>query len=216
MNKSRDFVSGLLYCISTALSIPALILLIIFSVKTGNALKVVSSTIYGASLFLLLLFSTLSHWLLLSDFGKRIFRKLNHIFIYIFIFATAMPICLIGIKGAWGWSIFGVILGLAILCIVFNSIWVNYPNILYSCIYFLLGALTLLPLHKLISNLNILDKQNSILYLFFGNILYTISTIIYATNPYKNNVLLKHFFNILVLSGIISHYIFIFRYILAI
>ena len=216
MNKSRDFVSGLLYCIGTALSIPALVLIIIFSAKTGNALKVVSSTIYGASLFLLLLFSTLNIWLLLGEKGKRIFRKFNHIFIYIFIFATSMPLCLIGIKGAWGWSIFGVILGLSILCIVFNSIWINYPRILYSCIYFLLGSLILLPIHKLIFNLNIIDYPNSIFYLFFGGILYTLSAIIYSTNIYKNKVLLKQIFNILVLSGIISHYIFIFRYILAI
>lgn len=216
MNKSRDFVSGLLYCIGTALSIPTLVLIIIFSAKTGNTLKVVSSTIYGASLFLLLLFSTLRHWLLLGEKGKRIFRKFNHIFIYIFISATFLPLCLIGIKGAWGWSTFGVVLGLSILCIVFNSIWVNYPKILYSCIYLLLGSLILLPIHKLIFNLNTIDSPNSIFYLFLGNILYTISAIIYSTNTYKNSVLLKQIFNILVLSGIIIHYTFIFRYILAI
>lgn len=80
MNKSRDFVSGLLYCIGTTLSIPALVLIIIFSAKTGNALKVVSSTIYGASLFLLLLFSTLNKWLLLCENGKRVFSTINSIF----------------------------------------------------------------------------------------------------------------------------------------
>lgn len=216
MNKSQDFVSGLLYCIFAALSLPASILLIISSAKTGNVLKIVSSTIYGTGLILLLLFSTLNKWLLLREKGKRIFRKFNHIFIYFFIATTYIPLTLVGIQGAWGWSIFGVIIGLTILCIVFNSIWVNYPKILYSCIYIALGLIVLLPIKILINNLNLIECSYSIIFLFLGDFVFTVASIIYAFDLQKHKVILTQFFNILVLAGLVFHYWFIFRYILAI
>lgn len=212
--KKTDFISGLLYCIFGAISIPGLVFLIIFSAKSGNALKVVSTTIYGSALFLLMLFTTLNKWLPLKATGKRIFRKFNHILIYIFIACTYTPICLVILNGAWGWSLFGVIWLLSIIGIIFNSIWVNYPRVLYSIIYICMGLIILIGINPLFQNLKQLDSINQFLFLILGAFFYIIAGVIYAFNSCKTNVLTCQFFNILILSGISCHYWFIFRYII--
>ena len=75
----RDLVSGLTHCIGAGLSVVALVLLIVFASIKGNAYHVVTFTIFGVSLVLMYLFSTLYHWLNISDKGIRVFRKFDHI-----------------------------------------------------------------------------------------------------------------------------------------
>ena len=109
MAKVRDLVSGLTHCIGAALSLVGLVLLIVFSAIYGNAYHVVSFTIVGVGLFLLYLFSTLYHWLNISEKGITVFRKFDHIMIYILIAASYTPICLVPLRGPCGWTIFGII-----------------------------------------------------------------------------------------------------------
>jgi hemolysin III len=113
MAKVRDLVSGLTHCVGAALSLVGLVLLIVFSAIYGTAYHVVSFTIFGVGLFLLYLFSTLYHWLNISEKGITVFRKFDHIMIYILIAASYTPICLVPLRGPWGWSLFGIIWGLA-------------------------------------------------------------------------------------------------------
>ena len=106
MAKVRDLVSGLTHCIGAVLSLAGLVVLIVFSALYGTTYHVVSFTIFGASLFLLYLFSTLYHWLNISEKGIKIFRKFDHIMIYILIAASYTPVCLVPLRGPWGWTIF--------------------------------------------------------------------------------------------------------------
>lgn len=115
MAKLRDPLSGLTHCIAAGLSVAGLVVLIVFAAIWGNAYHIVSFTIFGVALILLYLFSTLYHWLNLSEKGISIFRKFDHIMIYIFIAASYTPVCLTALRGPWGWSIFGLIWGFAVL-----------------------------------------------------------------------------------------------------
>ena len=115
MAKLRDPLSGLTHCIAAGLSVAGLVILVVFSAIWGNAFHIVSFTIFGVALILLYLFSTLYHWLNISEKGISIFRKFDHIMIYILIAASYTPICLTALRGAWGWTIFGLIWGFAIL-----------------------------------------------------------------------------------------------------
>lgn len=110
MKKVKDPVSGYTHLLGFILSIIGLIFLIIHSAKYGEgAWDVVSFTIFGTGLIFLYLFSTLYHLLNVGKKATRVFRKFDHIMIYILIASTYTPICLGPIRGGWGWAIFGVV-----------------------------------------------------------------------------------------------------------
>ena len=79
-----NFKSGLIYCIMSSIMIPALVILIVFSSIYGNALDIISFTLFGSSLFLLFLFNTLYYWIK-NETASKIFLKLKNVFSYAFI-----------------------------------------------------------------------------------------------------------------------------------
>ena len=123
MKKVKDPVSGFSHLLGMFLSIAGLVLLIITAVHDGNgAYDVVSFTIFGVSLILLYAASSFYHLLNLSEHVNTLLKKLDHIMIYVLIAGTYTPICLSPMRGGWGWSIFGVVWGLAIARNIFNNI----------------------------------------------------------------------------------------------
>ena len=135
MAKVRNLINGLTHCIAAALSLVGLVMLIIFAAFYGDAYDVISFTIFGTALFLLYLFSTLYSWLNISEKWLNVFKKFVHIMIYILIAATYTPICLGPLRGPWGWSIFGIIWGFAILGTIFAAIWIKIPRFLFTIFY---------------------------------------------------------------------------------
>lgn len=219
MAKVRDLVSGLTHCIGAALSLVGLVLLIVFSSIWGDAYDIVSFTIFGTALFLLYLFSTLYHWLNIGEKGIRVFKKFDHIMIYVLIAATYTPICLGPMRGPWGWSIFGVIWGFAILGIILASVWIKAPRALTTSIYIAMGWVVLIaiyPLFKVFQEANLLY---SLAWLVAGGIFYTIGGLIYGLK--WPNFHFKHFgfheiFHIFVMLGSACHFWFILIYVLKI
>jgi len=122
MKKIKDPISGLTHLLGALLSIAGLVLLVVFAAIHGDAFTVVSFAIFGTSLVLLYTASTLHHMLNLKEKGTSLFRKLDHIMIYFLIAGSYTPIVLGPMRGPWGWSIFGIIWGLAIFRTIFNSI----------------------------------------------------------------------------------------------
>lgn len=219
MAKVRDLVSGLSHCIGASLALPGAVVLIVFASIWGDPYDIVSFSIYGTSLFLLYLFSTLYHWLNISEKGITIFRKFDHIMIYIFIAASYTPICLGPLRGPWGWSIFGVIWGFAILGTILTSVWIKAPRALTTSIYIIMGWTVLIALYPLIKVFIAENLFYSLWWLLVGGIFYTIGGIIYGLKWPKIN--LKHLgfhdiFHIFVLIGSIFHYWFILYYVLKI
>lgn len=219
MAKVRDLVNGLTHCIGAALSLVGLVLLIVFSSIWGDAYDIVSFTIFGTALFLLYLFSTLYHWLNIGEKGIRVFKKFDHIMIYVLIAATYTPICLGPMRGPWGWSIFGIIWGFAILGIILTAVWIKAPRALTTSIYLAMGWVVLIaiyPLFKVFQEANLLY---SLAWLVAGGIFYTIGGLIYGLK--WPNLNLKHFgfheiFHIFVMLGSACHFWFILIYVLKI
>lgn len=217
MAKVRDFVSGLTHCIGAVLSLIGLVILIVFASIWGNAYNVVSFTIFGTSLFLLYLFSTLYHWLNISDKGIKVFRKFDHIMIYILIAASYTPICLGPLRGPWGWSIFGVIWGFAILGTILTSVWINAPRALTTGIYVAMGWIVVIAIYPLVNVFKQANLLYSLLWLLIGGIFYTIGGIIYGLKWPK--IKFKGFgfheiFHIFVMLGSACQYWFILKYVL--
>lgn len=211
--KVKDPVSGFSHLIGAVLSIAGLVLLIIFSAKFGEgAWDVVSFTIFGTGLLLLYTFSSLYHLLNVGETATRVFRKFDHIMIFILIASSYTPICLGPLRGAWGWSIFGVVWGLAIIGTILTAVWISAPRWLTTSIYLAMGWTVIIAVYPMITIFSSLNALSSLLWLLAGGIFYTIGAIIYGLKwPPLNN---KYFgfheiFHIFVMLGSLCHFWFI-------
>lgn len=218
MKKIKDPVSGFSHLIGALFSIAGLVLLIIYASLYGEgAWDIVSFTIFGVGLVLLYTFSSLYHLLNLGETGTRVFKKFDHIMIYILIAASYTPICLGPLRGAWGWSIFGIVWGLAILGTILTAIWIKAPRWLTTSIYIAMGWLVIVMLYPLIKTFYELNALSSLWWLLIGGIFYTIGGVIYGLK--KAPFTTKHFgfheiFHLFVMLGSFCQFWFIFRYLL--
>ena len=140
---------------------------------TGDAKRIVSFSVYGAALFFLYLVSTLYH----SARGraKGVLRKLDHVAIYTMIAGTYTPFALVTLEGAWGWSLFGAIWGLAALGIV-QELWLaRGARVLSLLIYVLMGWLALVALVPLFRALS----WSGMAWVVGGGLIYTIGIVFY-------------------------------------
>lgn len=209
MTNTRSLVGGLTHCIAASFSLVALVLLIVFASIWGNAYHIVTYTIFGTSMFLMYLFSTLYHWLNLSGKALIFFKKFDQILSYIFIAATYTPICLVLLRGPWGWSIFGVIWGLVTCAIIMTAIWTKIPKALTYSLFFTISSIILIAIVPLINALNALNMFNSFWWLLVGAIFYFIGGLSYILKWPKINA--KHFTNhellhIFMILGTIPHF----------
>ena len=217
MKKVKDPVSGYSHLVGFILSIASLVLLIIFSSKYGEgAWDIVSFTIFGVGMILLYLFSTLYHLLNLNERPMVLFKKFDHIMIYLFIACCYTPMCLGPLRGGWGWSIFGIIWLIAILGAIFTAIWINAPRWLTTGIYLFMGWVVLIAIYPIAKIFNSLQALDSLLWLVATGVLYTIGAIIYGLKKPNFN---KYFgfhelFHIFILLGSFCYFWFIFKYVL--
>ena len=211
MKKIKDPVSGISHLIGAVLSVIGLVFLIVYSAKYGEgAWDVVSFTIFGVGLILLYTFSALYHMLNIGEKGTRVFRKFDHMMIYVLIAASYTPICLGPIRGPWGFSILGVVWGLAILGIILTAVWLQAPRWLTTSIYIAMGWLVIVMAYPLLTTFKELNALYSLIWLLVGGIFYTIGGVIYGLK--KAPFTTKHFgfheiFHIFVLLGSICRYL---------
>jgi len=202
--KLKDPLSGALHFLGAALSVAALVLLILAGY--GDPWKTVSFSIYGATLIILYSFSTLYHWLPQEAGGKdQLFRKLDHLSIYLLIAGTYTPFCLVTMRGPWGWSLFGIIWGLAITGILVQSVYINVKRWITTLIYVGMGWMVLIALNPLLEALPL----NGVYLLIAGGLSYSIGGIVYAV---KRPNFSKHFgfhelWHIFVLAGSLFHFL---------
>ena len=184
----------------------AIISCIILIVKTAidennNTLNIISICIYSATLILMYASSTLYH-ATYNPKLKKIFRYSDHFSIYLLIAGSYTPFTLIKFSKGWGWSIFGVIWGLAILGIIIESI--KRIEILAMIIYVSMGWLAIIAIKPMITYLS----GTQLLLLIIGGLLYTIG--IYW---YINDEKIKHghgIWHIFVILGSLVQFICIY------
>ncbi len=181
---SNEYFNAISHLIGAILSISALAVLVTLAAMAGKPAHVIGFAIYGASLFLSLLFSCLLHFFLL--FGKylRVFGILDHNAIYILIAGTYTPFCLTIFNGATGWVLFGIIWSLAILFITLKSIFFARISVLMSNISFLLmGWIIVFLIHPIYTQLGL----EAISLLIAGGLCYTVGAIMFGygkPNPF--------------------------------
>lgn len=196
--KGEEITNAILHGIGSGLAIAALVILIVFASIRGNATHVVSYTIYGATLVLLYLASTLYHSLPRGK-GKDVFEIFDHSAIYLLIAGSYTPLALVALKGALGWTIFGIVWGLSVVGIVFKVFWVKKFVVLSTVLYIAMGWLIIIAIKPLMNVLN----TTSIVFLVVGGVLYTLGTVFYVWRRMKYHHAIWHLF---VLGGSICHF----------
>jgi hemolysin III len=165
--------NGYTHLAGAAYALPGAAALVWSAAHHGGALRVASLAVYGATLFLLYLFSTLYHGT--RGRAKRVFRKLDHVSIYLLIAGTYTPFALVKLPGAWGWSIFGAVWGLAALGIA-QELWIARGARATSlAIYLLMGWLALAALGPLRAALG----ESGLAWVAAGGIIYTAGIVFY-------------------------------------
>jgi len=214
--KIKDPVSGFSHLFGMFLSIAGLVLLIITAVNDSNGVyDIVSFTIFGASLILLYAASSIYHLLNLSEHANTILKKFDHIMIYILIAGSYTPICLGVMRGGWGWSIFGVVWGLAISGLFLTIFWIKAPRWFTTGIYLGMGWIVLIAIYPIIIKFKSLGGLSSLWWLLAGGISYSIGAVIYGLKwpKFKNNYFGFHeIFHIFILLGSFFQFWFVFNY----
>ncbi len=208
--KLKDPVSGLTHMGGAIFAIPCTIMLVLLSVKNASAWHVVSFSIFGAALFLLYTASTIYHLLPISEKASNVLRKIDHMMIFVLIAGTYTPVCLITLRGAWGFSILSIVWAIAIIGIIIKAIWINVPRWISTGIYVLMGWIVIIAFYPLAKHTSLY----SLLLLIFGGVTYTTGAIIYATKWPKLNFKWFGFheiFHIFVLGGSFFHVLFMFE-----
>lgn len=194
------------HLVGAALALAALVVLVVFASLQGDPWKIVSFSIYGTTLFMLYTFSTLYHSL--HGRAKIIFQKLDHAAIYLLIAGSYTPFTLVTLRGAWGWSLFGIVWGLAIVGIVLDSLHRDGPRVYQMVIYLLMGWVVLVALYPLLQNL----PTGGMILLVLGGVCYTGGMVFYALDDKMNHA--HGIWHLFVLAGSVSHFLAIYLYVL--
>ena len=193
------------HLIGALLAVAGAVVLIVIGALQGDVWKIVSFSIYGASLVLLYSFSTLYH----STRGgaKRLFQKLDHNAIYLLIAGSYTPFTLVTLRGPWGWTLFGVIWGLAAVGMLQESLLGKRTRTLSLVIYVLMGWVALVAVVPLIEALT----PAGFAWLAAGGVIYTLGIAFYLYDEkFKHWHGIWHLF---VVAGSAVHYVAILLYV---
>ncbi|MCD4738077.1 MAG: hemolysin III family protein [Anaerolineae bacterium] len=200
----EEIANSITHGIGAGLSVAGLTILVILAVRYGNVRQLVSFSIYGATLIILYLASTLYHSFQ-RPAVKRVFKIIDHAAIFLLIAGTYTPFLLIGVRGAWGWTLLIIIWGLAILGISFKALFIDRFQKLAVLPYILMGWLSVVMLKKLLVNISL----GGLIWLAAGGATYTLGTIFYALKkvPYAHSI-----WHLFVLGGSTCHFFAVLLY----
>ena len=202
---SGEKFNALTHLVGAILATVGVVVLIALATSEGDPWKVVSVSIYGVALVLLYSFSVLYHSV--QGRAKNFLRKLDHHSIYWLIAGTYTPFCLVTLRGPWGWSLFGVVWGLA----VFGGLQELRPSearTLSLWIYVLMGWLILIALVPLERALG----PAGFAWVVAGGLFYTIGIIFYVLDTRLSHA--HGIWHLFVMAGSAAHYVAILHYVL--
>ena len=194
------------HLVGTLLSISGASVLITLAAVMGDPWKIVSVSIFGATLILLYSASTLYHSL--RGRAKAILRKLDHLSIYLLIAGTYTPFCLVTLRGVWGWTLFGIVWGLALIGMLQEIRPRSEARILSLVIYAVMGWVIVIATGPLLDHL----ETTGLVLLAAGGLLYTGGIVFYAFDDrFRHWHGIWHLF---VIGGSLLHYLTIALYVI--
>lgn len=210
----REPGSAITHFIAMMLTVFAAAPLLVKSALSDTANMLPAMTIFILSMVLLYGASATYHSLNIGGRALRIFRKVDHMMIFVLIAGSYTPVCLIVLGGRMGYTLFAVVWGIAIVGMLLKACWVTCPKWFSSIIYIAMGWVCVFVFGPLWNTL----PHNAFLWLLAGGIIYTIGGVIYALKlPLFNS---RHtffgsheIFHLFVMGGSLCHFIFMYYYV---
>lgn len=210
----REPGSAITHFIAMMLTVFAAAPLLVKSALSDTANMLPAMTIFILSMVLLYGASATYHSLNIGGRALRIFRKVDHMMIFVLIAGSYTPVCLIVLGGRMGYTLFAVVWGIAIVGMLLKACWVTCPKWFSSIIYIAMGWVCVFVFGPLWNTL----PHSAFLWLLAGGIIYTIGGVIYALKlPLFNS---RHtffgsheIFHLFVMGGSLFHFIFMYHYV---
>ncbi len=198
-SRGEEIANSVTHGIGAALAVAGLSILVVLAVIYGDVTRIVSFSIYGSSLILLYLASTLYHSIQHRE-AKKVLRIFDHASIYVLIAGTYTPFLLVAIQGTLGWTLFAVVWGLALLGVAWKIFFIGRLEVLATIVYVLMGWMCLLLFKEMLLKV----PPWGVAFLITGGVVYTLGVIFYAWEKLPYNHAIWHLF---VLGGSVFHFL---------
>ena len=207
---SEELANALSHLAGALLAGTGLVLMVVYSVRNGNAWHVVSTSIFGSTMLILYISSTLNHWLKPGR-GKEFFFNFDQVAIFLLIAGTYTPLTLVLISSGLGWTIFGLEWGLALVGISIKlmkpTAFESGVNYFFISLYSLMGWMLLIGIRTIAAAIS----PMGLAWIFIGGACYTLGILFYKKIQFPYHHLVWHLF---VIAGSISHFFAIFFHII--
>jgi hemolysin III len=195
--RREELANTLTHGVGILASVAGVVVLLVLSALGGDPWRIVSTAIFGATLITLYTASTLYH-AVRSERARRRLKVFDHCAIYLLIAGTYTPFLLVGLRGGWGWSLFGVIWGLAVAGVVFKLFFTGRFKLLSTAIYLGMGWLIVLAIGPMLRQL----APSTLGWLLAGGLAYTAGTFFYLSRRISYAHAIWHLF---VIAGSACH-----------
>ncbi|HZB13748.1 MAG TPA: hemolysin III family protein [Chryseolinea sp.] len=198
MLKREEIANAITHGVGAMLAISALVLLIVFSALQGTAWHVSSFTIFGSSMVILYVMSTLYHSLTHIR-AKKLFQKFDHMSIFLLIAGTYTPFCLTALRGWLGWTIFGIVWACAIGGIVIKAFHTGKAELISTILYIVMGWIIIFFIRPVYESMS----PEGFSFLLLGGVFYTLGAFFFMREKMPYNHSIWHLF---VLAGSTFHF----------
>lgn len=204
--RKEEMANSITHGIGVALSLAAFVILVAYASMQGDKWKIISLSIYSASLVLLYTASTLYHSFTAPKV-KHYLKIFDHSAIYLLIAGTYTPFMLVVLRDSIGWAFFIAIWCFALVGISFKLFFVHRFRILSTIIYLLMGWMAIIAFKPLFNNM----PEEGLYWILAGGIFYSLGVIFYLWKKLPYHHAIWHLF---VLGGSICHFFAVFLYVL--
>ena len=194
-------------------SVIGLTLMVVFAAIRADVWHVVSFSIFGSTLILMYTSSFLYHGLRISEKALLIFRKIDHIMIFMVIAGSYTPLCLVPLRGPWGWSLFAAVWSIAVIGIFIKIFFINTPRWVSTLIYLGMGWLCMVAIYPLVKSV----EPVCLFWLGLGGVFYSGGAVVYALkkpNLFPGILGFHEIWHLFVILGSACHFWLSFRYLM--
>jgi len=203
--RGEELANSVSHGIGIALAIVGLVLLVVYASLRGTAWHIAGVSVYGAMMVALYSASTLYHSVR-SPRARHVLRIIDHSSIYLLIAGTYTPFTLVSLRGGWGWTLFGLVWGFALVGIVVKAFFVGRLDVVSTIAYLVMGWLVIIAIRPMMAHV----PAGGLFWLVMGGILYSGGTIFYLWRRLPFHHAVWHLF---VLGGSVCHFFAVFWYV---
>ena len=203
---STELANSVTHGVGLGLSIAGLAVLVVFASLRGEAVHIAACSVYGATLVLLYLASTLYHGVH-APRTKKVLQVIDHSAIYLLIAGTYTPFALIGLRGALGWWVFGVVWGIAAAGVAFKIVFGDRFPVVSVLVYLAMGWMCVVIIRPLLDQIG----TAGVAWLMIGGLAYTAGLIFFGWQSLPYHHAIWHLF---VMAGSTCHFFAVMLYVL--